>query len=303
MPPCCEKLLLLFDELPEWAKDNEYIRSGWRPETNSYWECIKAWDTIHPQRILQHTPISLQPSEWWCWDRGSAYFLGILTVTADASRRAAGIRFRALHVESGKVWFTWIAVDLAARFLAAMLGLFVKSFQAPKVRPLRGLVFSVMASSAFYHLIIKIFQVGWSCADAEYSASLYALTSLIYLCPVTTYAVWLSMDGCSMNFAQAMHGSRKARRFSWVGNRSLGSSQHSHESPTKPASANIASILNTSVWATYTTETLVSRTSRAVNGEGLLLFAIADRATKRPQKPVLTKARAMALLKPLFEYR
>ncbi|KAK9443526.1 HlyIII-domain-containing protein [Metarhizium brunneum] len=30
------RLLLLFDELPEWAKDNEYIRSGWRPETNTY---------------------------------------------------------------------------------------------------------------------------------------------------------------------------------------------------------------------------------------------------------------------------
>jgi hypothetical protein len=57
------------------------------------------------------------------------------------------------------------------------------------MRPLRGFVFSVMASSAFYPIIIKIFQVGWSCADTEYGASLYALTILIYLCSVTTYAV------------------------------------------------------------------------------------------------------------------
>jgi hypothetical protein len=28
------RVLLLFDELPEWAKDNQYILSGWRPETN-----------------------------------------------------------------------------------------------------------------------------------------------------------------------------------------------------------------------------------------------------------------------------
>ena len=57
------------------------------------------------------------------------------------------------------------------------------------MQPLRGLVFSTMASSAFYPIIIKVFQVGWSRADAEYGASLYALTILIYLFSVTTYAV------------------------------------------------------------------------------------------------------------------
>ena len=57
------------------------------------------------------------------------------------------------------------------------------------MQPLRGLVFSVMASSAFYPIIVKAFQVGWSRADIEYGASLYALTVLIYLCSVTTYAV------------------------------------------------------------------------------------------------------------------
>jgi len=57
------------------------------------------------------------------------------------------------------------------------------------MRSLRGFVFSVMASSAFYPIIIKVFQVGWSRANAEYGASLYGLTILIYLCSVTTYAV------------------------------------------------------------------------------------------------------------------
>jgi len=61
------------------------------------------------------------------------------------------------------------------------------------MRPLRGLVFSVMASSAFYPIIIKTFQVGWSRANAEYGASLYALTILIYLCSVTIYAVSVSL--------------------------------------------------------------------------------------------------------------
>ncbi|KAK8108950.1 hypothetical protein PG984_014751 [Apiospora sp. TS-2023a] len=57
------------------------------------------------------------------------------------------------------------------------------------MRHVRGFVFSVMASSAFYPIIIKIFQVGWSRADTEYGASLYAWTILIYLCSVTIYAV------------------------------------------------------------------------------------------------------------------
>ena len=57
------------------------------------------------------------------------------------------------------------------------------------MRPLRGTIFSIMASSAFFPIIIKIFQVGWARADAEYGASYYALAILIYLCSVTIYAV------------------------------------------------------------------------------------------------------------------
>jgi adiponectin receptor len=42
-----KRVLLLYDELPEWAQDNEYILSGWRPETNSYWDCLKSMAYIH----------------------------------------------------------------------------------------------------------------------------------------------------------------------------------------------------------------------------------------------------------------
>lgn len=76
--------------------------------------------------------------------------------------------------------------------MAAMLALFSESFQASNMRHVRGFVFSVMASSAFYPIIIKISQVGWSRADTEYGASLYAWTILIYLCSVTIYAVGAS---------------------------------------------------------------------------------------------------------------
>jgi len=113
-------------------------------------------------------------------------FLGILTVTAGCFPPGLWYTF---PCASRQVKFTWIAVDLTAQFCAALLALFSKSFQAPKMRPLRGFVFSVMASSAFYPIIIKLFQVGWSRANAEYGASLYGLTILIYLCSVTTYAL------------------------------------------------------------------------------------------------------------------
>jgi adiponectin receptor len=69
------------------------------------------------------------------------------------------------------------------------------------MRPLRGTVFSIMASSAFYPIIIKIFQVGWSRANAEYGASLYGLTILIYLCSVTIYAVSISSQLKTWSFA------------------------------------------------------------------------------------------------------
>jgi adiponectin receptor len=41
------RVLLLYDDLPEWAKDNEHILSGWRPETNSYCKSFKSMTYIH----------------------------------------------------------------------------------------------------------------------------------------------------------------------------------------------------------------------------------------------------------------
>lgn len=60
------------------------------------------------------------------------------------------------------------------------------------MRPLRSVVFSLLASSAFFPIIIKIFQVGWTRADTEYGASFYGWTILIYLCSVSIYAVSVS---------------------------------------------------------------------------------------------------------------
>jgi hypothetical protein len=33
--------LMSFKELPEWMQDSKYIRTGYRQETRSYWECAK----------------------------------------------------------------------------------------------------------------------------------------------------------------------------------------------------------------------------------------------------------------------
>ena len=44
-----QPLLCSFDELPPWYKDseNEYIRHGYRPETNSKWACLLSWTYVH----------------------------------------------------------------------------------------------------------------------------------------------------------------------------------------------------------------------------------------------------------------
>ena len=39
--------LLSWDELPTWAKDNEFIHSGFRPISNSYLDCFKSCFYIH----------------------------------------------------------------------------------------------------------------------------------------------------------------------------------------------------------------------------------------------------------------
>ncbi|CAG8971700.1 hypothetical protein HYALB_00003168 [Hymenoscyphus albidus] len=251
------EVLLLFHELPDWAKDNEFIHSGFRPETNSYWKSLKSMGYIHNEtgNIYTHFFAALWMfilGSWWsgyakerypittfddtivfflfflggaiCFLLSTAYhvfsnhshathlfclkldFLGILVVTAGCFPPGLWYTFPCAPRQTK---FTWIAVsntygyfylfwevesnsqfDLAAQFCAALLVLFSKTFQSSKMRAFRGFVFSVMASSAFYPIIIKIFQVGWTQANAEYGASLYGLTIIIYLCSMRVTEAW-----------------------------------------------------------------------------------------------------------------
>ncbi len=50
------KLFLLWDELPEWSQDNEFIHSGFRPISNSYWDCFRSCFYVHNEtgNILSH---------------------------------------------------------------------------------------------------------------------------------------------------------------------------------------------------------------------------------------------------------
>ena len=51
-----ETILLLWNDLPEWRKDNEHIHSGFRPLYNSYWGCFRSCFNIHNEtgNILSH---------------------------------------------------------------------------------------------------------------------------------------------------------------------------------------------------------------------------------------------------------
>ena len=39
--------LLKWEELPAWAKDNEFIHTGFRPYTNSYRDCFRSCSYLH----------------------------------------------------------------------------------------------------------------------------------------------------------------------------------------------------------------------------------------------------------------
>ncbi|OBT39979.1 hypothetical protein VE00_09985 [Pseudogymnoascus sp. WSF 3629] len=43
--------LLSFDELPEWQKDSPFIRSGYRPESNSAQACFASWLYLHNESV------------------------------------------------------------------------------------------------------------------------------------------------------------------------------------------------------------------------------------------------------------
>lgn len=80
-------------------------------------------------------------------------------------------------------------LDLLAQVAAAIAIFLIPGFRARKMKPLRGFVFSFMASSSFYPIIVASFQHGYRQMDLEAGATRYALTVLTYLLAVTTYAV------------------------------------------------------------------------------------------------------------------
>ena len=73
--------------------------------------------------------------------------------------------------------------------LAAIFVLFVPSFRQSSYRPFRGLLFSFMASSAFYPVICACFMFGYKQMNVEAGANRYLLTIITYLTAVTIYAV------------------------------------------------------------------------------------------------------------------
>jgi adiponectin receptor len=82
-----------------------------------------------------------------------------------------------------------LQLDLAAQFVAIIFVLFVRRFRKPAWRPLRGFLFSFMASSAFYPIIYACYLHGYDQMNVEAGAWRYALTVIIYLTAVTIYAV------------------------------------------------------------------------------------------------------------------
>ena len=45
--PKVPRSLLLWDDLPEWSKDNEYIKTGFRPTSNSYLDSFRSCFYLH----------------------------------------------------------------------------------------------------------------------------------------------------------------------------------------------------------------------------------------------------------------
>lgn len=43
--------LLSYDEIPEWYQDNDFIRHGYRPESNSARACLASWLYLHNETV------------------------------------------------------------------------------------------------------------------------------------------------------------------------------------------------------------------------------------------------------------
>lgn len=250
---------LTWAQLPEWAKDNEYIQSGFRPISNSYLDCLKSSFHVHNEtgNIYTHLfatvwmlalPVYLYPfaranyqaadkDDWIifglyflggavCFLLSTAYhmvsnhshavhdvyhrldLLGISTVTAGCFPPGMWYTFPCLARNTKIFWIsvcthrlliprqgTWLTscpsskLDLVAQVVAAICVLFVPRFRQPSYRAIRGLLFSFMASSAFYPIIYACFIHGYGQMDVEAGANRYLLTIVTYVTAVTIYAV------------------------------------------------------------------------------------------------------------------
>jgi hypothetical protein len=50
-----EEKLIAWDDLPDWSKDNEYIHTGYRPISNSYWQCLQSCFYRHNETVNIYT--------------------------------------------------------------------------------------------------------------------------------------------------------------------------------------------------------------------------------------------------------
>lgn len=48
-------VLLSYDEIPEWHQDNDFIRHGYRPESNSTQGCFASWLYLHNETVNIHS--------------------------------------------------------------------------------------------------------------------------------------------------------------------------------------------------------------------------------------------------------
>lgn len=58
-------------QLPEWAKDNEYIQSGFRPISSSYLDCLKSCLYVHNEtgNIYSHLLATV-----WMWSLPASFY-------------------------------------------------------------------------------------------------------------------------------------------------------------------------------------------------------------------------------------
>ncbi|KAK9235515.1 hemolysin-III related-domain-containing protein [Lipomyces kononenkoae] len=65
-------LTVIWDDLPAWRRDNHYIRSGYRKETFSFWQCFQSLTYLHNESVNIYSHLI-----------GSLFFLLFLAVTLD----------------------------------------------------------------------------------------------------------------------------------------------------------------------------------------------------------------------------